>query len=69
MRTIQTSLNESEYDVFRKQAQRYQMSDYEFLKEIVKLALNNQINADVLKFKKLVKDSLKEFIEIMDNAP
>ena len=45
------------------------MSDYEFLKEIVKLALNNQIDADVLKFKKLVKDSLKEFIEIMDNAP
>ena len=65
MHNITTSLNESEYELFRKKAQRMNMTDYELTKTIIKLYLLDQ-NVDFGKIKIYLRESFEEFIKIMD---
>lgn len=68
MKQIQTFLNETQYKAFRAEAERMGMSEYELTKNLILEFLEGK-NKDIIKFKKMIREALKEAYVILDNAP
>ncbi len=69
MKPVQTALNEKQHKEFQKKAENLGMTEYALLKDLALSCINEGKGKEWREIKKVLKDSLMEAIEILDNAP